>query len=60
MAYRSSVEFDYQDGIDGTPLPLRAFFLDPGRFFFADRELDFALVAVKDATGSWPGSGSTG
>lgn len=51
MAGRSSVEFDYQDGIDGTPLPLRAFFLDPGRFFFADRELDFALVAVKDATG---------
>ncbi|MEV5891714.1 DNA/RNA non-specific endonuclease [Nonomuraea fuscirosea] len=51
MAGRSSVEFDYQDGIDGSPLPLRAFFLDPGRFFFADRELDFALVAVKDATG---------
>ncbi|MFG1975289.1 DNA/RNA non-specific endonuclease [Nonomuraea fuscirosea] len=51
MAGRSSVEFDYQDGIDGTPLPLRTFFLDPGRFFFADRELDFALVAVKDATG---------
>ncbi|SEH00878.1 endonuclease G [Nonomuraea solani] len=47
----SSVEFDYQDGIDGGPLPLRGFGLDPGRFFFADPELDFALVAVKATPG---------
>lgn len=45
----SSIEFDYQDGVDGSPRPLQAFPLDPGRFFFADRELDFALVAVKAA-----------
>lgn len=46
-AGQSSVEFDYQDGIDGRPLPLRGFALDPRRFFFADEELDFALVAVR-------------
>ncbi|WP_103335878.1 DNA/RNA non-specific endonuclease [Amycolatopsis sp. CA-126428] len=43
----SVIEFDYQDGIDGLPRPVRAFTLDPDRFFAADRELDFALVAVK-------------
>ncbi|WIX90163.1 DNA/RNA non-specific endonuclease [Amycolatopsis sp. DG1A-15b] len=43
----SVIEFDYQDGIDGLPRPVRAFALDPDRFFAADRELDFALVAVK-------------
>lgn len=42
----SSIEFDYQDGIDGTPLPPAVFSFDPDRFFSADRELDFALVAV--------------
>ncbi|MGV9366123.1 DNA/RNA non-specific endonuclease [Amycolatopsis sp. NPDC003731] len=41
------IEFDYQDGVDGLPKPVRAFPLDPGRFFAADRSLDFALVAVK-------------
>ncbi|MGS2641792.1 DNA/RNA non-specific endonuclease [Streptosporangium sp. G12] len=46
-AGRSGVEFDYQDGIDGRPLPLQGFSLDPDRFFVADQELDFALVAVK-------------
>ncbi len=43
----SVIEFDYQDGIDGLPRPVRAFALDPGRFFVADQALDFALVAVK-------------
>ncbi|WP_206784691.1 DNA/RNA non-specific endonuclease [Amycolatopsis sp. MtRt-6] len=43
----SIIEFDYQDGIDGLPRPVRAFALDPDRFFAADRALDFALVAVK-------------
>ncbi|KDN18078.1 DNA/RNA non-specific endonuclease [Amycolatopsis rifamycinica] len=43
----SVVEFDYQDGIDGLPRPVRAFALDPDRFFAADPALDFALVAVK-------------
>lgn len=43
----SVIEFDYQDGVDGLPRPVRAFPLDPDRFFAADRALDFALVAVK-------------
>lgn len=43
----SSVEFDYQDGVDGRPLPLQGFALAPERFFVADQELDIALVAVK-------------
>jgi endonuclease G len=47
VAGHSIVEFDYQDGIDGLPLPVRAFELDPGRFFVADEDLDFALVAVR-------------
>ncbi|MEV8638066.1 DNA/RNA non-specific endonuclease [Streptosporangium sp. NPDC051023] len=50
-AGRSGVEFDYQDGLDGRPLTLQGFSLDPGRFFVADRKLDFALVAVKAAAG---------
>lgn len=45
-AAASVVEFDYQDGIDGRPLRPRSVSLDPGRFFVADRERDFALVAV--------------
>ncbi|SDK60957.1 DNA/RNA non-specific endonuclease [Nonomuraea jiangxiensis] len=43
----SIVEFDYQDGIDGRPLPLQGLPLDPGRFFLADERLDIALVAVQ-------------
>ncbi|WP_285481933.1 DNA/RNA non-specific endonuclease [Amycolatopsis sp. NBRC 101858] len=46
-ARSSIIEFDYQDGVDGLPRPVRAFGLDPDRFFVADEDLDFALVAVK-------------
>ncbi|MGH3240474.1 MAG: trypsin-like serine peptidase, partial [Spirillospora sp.] len=42
----SLVEFNYQDGLDGRPLAVTAYPLDPDRFFLADEELDFALVAV--------------
>jgi endonuclease G, mitochondrial len=45
-ARSSVIEFDYQDGVDGRPLPPQVFPLDPARFFVADRGLDFALVAV--------------
>ncbi|OXM71761.1 MULTISPECIES: DNA/RNA non-specific endonuclease [Amycolatopsis] len=45
----SVVEFDYQDGPDGLPLPVKLFALDPRRFFAADQGLDFALVAVRAA-----------
>jgi endonuclease G, mitochondrial len=45
-ARRSFIEFDYQDGIGGTPLTPTKLTFAPGRFFIADRRLDFALVAV--------------
>ena len=43
----SKIEFNYQDGVDGRPLQVVAFPLDPQRFFLADEELDYALVAVR-------------
>ncbi|GDY33280.1 DNA/RNA non-specific endonuclease [Gandjariella thermophila] len=46
-AESSSIEFDYQDGVDGRPRPTVSFALDPARFFVADETLDVALVAVK-------------
>lgn len=49
-ARTSTIEFDYEDGIDGQPLQPIMFPLDPDRFFLTDEQLDFALVAVK-ATG---------
>src|SRR5215207_6667828 len=45
-ARHSVIEFNYQDGIDGRPLLAEVFPLDPDRFFLADEERDFALVAV--------------
>ncbi len=46
-AHTSTVEFDYQDDVDGSPRPVRAFELDPDTFYVSDRDLDFALTAVK-------------
>ena len=46
-ARSSVIEFNYQDGLDGRPLEPRLFPLDPDRFFLADEERDFALVAVR-------------
>ncbi|GAA3442852.1 DNA/RNA non-specific endonuclease [Planomonospora venezuelensis] len=46
-ARSSVIEFNYQDGIDGRPLHAVAHPLDPDRFFLADAERDFALVAVR-------------
>ncbi|MFC5747515.1 DNA/RNA non-specific endonuclease [Actinomadura rugatobispora] len=46
-ARTSVVEFNFQDGLDGRPLPVTVHPLDPDRFFLADEELDFALVAVR-------------
>jgi endonuclease G len=50
-ARSSVIEFNYQDGIDGNPLPAAVHPLDPDRFFLADDERDFALVAVRATTG---------
>ena len=46
-ARNSAIEFNYQDGIDGRPLLAQLLDLDPDRFFLADDERDFALVAVR-------------
>jgi endonuclease G len=46
-ARTSVIEFNYQDGIDGNPLLAVCHPLDPDRFFVADEERDFALVAVR-------------
>src|SRR5215210_9171180 len=43
----SSIEFDYEDGLDGRPLLSKLFALAPDELMIADEELDFALVAVK-------------
>jgi len=43
----SVVELNFQDGVDGRPLQVTVLPLDPDRFFFADDERDFALVAVR-------------
>jgi endonuclease G, mitochondrial len=43
----SAIEFNYQAGLDGQPLPSRVFELDPATFFVASEERDFALCAVK-------------
>lgn len=46
VAEGSNVEFSFEDGADGQPLTPVTVGLDPGRFFIANEELDFALVAV--------------
>jgi endonuclease G len=46
-ARASAVEFDFQDGVDGRPLPVTVLPFDPDLFFVADQRLDFALVAVR-------------
>ena len=49
VAAGSAIEFRFQDGPDGRPLAPQSFDLDPSRFFLADDDLDFALVAVRAA-----------
>jgi endonuclease G, mitochondrial len=46
-ARSSVIEFNYQDGIDGKPLPAVVHPFDPDALFLADEERDFALVAVR-------------
>jgi endonuclease G len=46
-ALQSSIEFDYQIDRFGNALTVERFALDPKTFFLNDKDLDFALVAVK-------------
>jgi endonuclease G len=48
-AAASSVEFNYEDGLDGRPMQPIVLQLDPDTFFRNDQPLDFALVAVGGA-----------
>jgi endonuclease G len=52
VAATSSIEFNFQDGLDGQPLKPVLFGLDPSSFFLTDMERDFALVAVRAARGA--------
>jgi len=45
-AKRSTVEFNYQDDVDGKPLHCKQLAFDPDTFFVADQARDFALVAL--------------
>ena len=47
VAASSTAEFNYQDGLAGLPLSPSPFGFAPDRFFLADEELAFALVAVR-------------
>jgi endonuclease G, mitochondrial len=47
VARRSSAEFNYQDGLDGKPLPVLSYGLDPDALYLTDTRTDFALVAVQ-------------
>ena len=46
-AAASAVEFDFEDGPDGQPRQSHRFAFDPDTLFIADKDLDFALVAVE-------------
>jgi endonuclease G len=47
-AAESVVEFDYQIDRLGNPVTVERFSLEPGAFFLNNKDLDFALVAVKE------------
>ncbi len=47
VARQSAVEFDYQDDVNGRPLTPQRFDFDADRLYLADRDLDFALVALR-------------
>lgn len=52
VARRSGAEFDYQRRANGSLVASTTFELDPATFFYVDRELDYAVVAVRtESTG---------
>ena len=46
QAAQSQVEFNFQDGLEGKPLPTSVFALSPAELFITNRDLDYTLVAV--------------
>jgi endonuclease G len=57
IAGESTIEFDFEDGPDGQPRQSRSFRFAPEELFIADKDLDFALVAVNPAGGALDGYG---
>lgn len=49
LARRSAIEFGFQDGVGGSAVKPTRLGFAPDVFFIADRDLDFALVAVDAA-----------
>lgn len=45
-AAASAIEFDFEDGVDGQPKQSHRFAFAPDALFIADKDFDFALVAV--------------
>ena len=54
----SLAEFNFQDDLNGRPLPSSVFDLDPDLFFATDVNLDFSLVAVKERARDGSGDAS--
>ncbi|MFD4367400.1 trypsin-like serine peptidase [Rhodococcus sp. NPDC058521] len=50
----SQVEFNFQNGLDGRPMPSHVFDLEPDVLFITDAELDFTVVAVSPLTHGVP------
>jgi endonuclease G len=44
---RSIAQFNYESDVYFIPKETKSFLLDPDRFFYTDKKLDFSLVAVK-------------
>lgn len=49
-AVRSLVDFNFEDDFDFRPKPIATYSLEPARFFFTDKALDFTLVAVSSTS----------
>lgn len=46
QAAGSQIEFNFQESLDGSPLPTTIFGLAPAEFFITNKGLDYSLVAV--------------
>ncbi len=46
------VKFNYQNGLDGKPMPTDDYDIDPDAFFWTDPDLDCSVVRVKRSPGS--------
>ena len=47
-AEKSYAEFNFEKGIDGLPLTLKVFRLNPDKLFYTNEELDYSIIWVED------------